>query len=160
LFYVAVTRAEKQATLSYAAMRYRFGNVTYCEPSRFIDEIDSKFLDYAEEPAAPAFSVNTFDRFRNAYQQETTTQKTIGFQAQQKKLIKLNTAGKSLGASPAADLSVNKSLVIGDRVYHEKFGSGAVAALEGVWPETKATIQFDKAGVKSLLLKFARLTKQ
>src|SRR5207237_7758824 len=55
LFYVAVTRAEKKATLSYALTRYRYGNVLYCEPSRFIDEIDSKFLDYQEEQSDNPF---------------------------------------------------------------------------------------------------------
>ncbi|MEI6022100.1 MAG: 3'-5' exonuclease, partial [Bacteroidota bacterium] len=48
LFYVAITRAEKQATLSFATTRYRYGNITYCEPSRFIDEIDESFLEYPE----------------------------------------------------------------------------------------------------------------
>jgi DNA helicase-2/ATP-dependent DNA helicase PcrA len=158
LFYVAVTRAEKQATLSYAGMRYRYGNVTYCEPSRFIDEIDDKYLDFAEEPESPSFSPQTFDRFREAYQQETRNQKTLNFQPQQKKLISLNKAGR-LG-SGSADLAVNQSLQKGDQVYHEKFGSGEVISLEGPWPETKATIQFAQGGIKSLLLKFAKLTKQ
>lgn len=160
LFYVAVTRAEKQATLSYAGMRYRFGNVTYCEPSRFIDEIDDKFLDFVEEPESPSFSPQTFDRFREHYQQESRTHKTVAFKPQQKKLISLNKAGQSSTSSGSADLAVNKSLQKGDRVYHEKFGSGEVLLLEGIWPETKATIQFNQGGVKSLLLKFAKLTKQ
>ena len=158
LFYVAVTRAEKQATLSYAGMRYRYGNVTYCEPSRFIDEIDDKYLDFAEEPESPSFSPKTFDRFREAYQQETRNQKTLNFQPKQKKLISLNNASRS--GSGTADLSVNQSLQKGDQVYHEKFGSGEVISLEGPWPETKATIQFAQGGIKSLLLKFAKLTKQ
>lgn len=160
LFYVAITRAEKQATLSFAGMRYRFGNVTYCEPSRFIDEIDDKYLDYAEEPESPSFSPQTFDRFREAYQQETKTQKNLNFQPQQKKLISLNKLGGSGAGSGSADLSVNRSLLKGDHVYHDKFGSGEVILLEGGWPDTKATIQFSQGGIKSLLLKFAKLTKQ
>ncbi|MCE3260383.1 MAG: ATP-dependent helicase, partial [Bacteroidetes bacterium] len=58
LFYVAVTRAEKQATLSFAATRYRFGNLIYCEPSRFIDEIDERYVDFPEEPKATSFNDN------------------------------------------------------------------------------------------------------
>ena len=157
LFYVAVTRAEKQATLSFATMRYRFGNVTYCEPSRFIDEIDDKFLEYPEEPVATSFSSGTFDKFRESYN-KTTTQKTgINFSPPQKKLIRLNTAGA--GHSAPADLALNRSLQNGDQVLHEKFGRGQILLLEGNWPETKATIQFEKAGTKSLLLKFAKLSR-
>ena len=159
LFYVAVTRAEKQATLSYATMRYRFGNVTYCEPSRFIDEIDDKFLDYPEEEVSPAFSKNTFDRFRDNYNSVSndSSTSTINLNLKPKKLIRLNS---SLSASSTpADLSLNRSLISGDIVMHEKFGKGQIVNLEGSWPETKAIIQFEKAGNKSLLLKFARLTK-
>ena len=160
LFYVAVTRAEKQATLSYAAMRYRFGNVTYCEPSRFIDEIDDKFLDFVEEPA-PSFSPQAFESFRERYQQRpTSTEKGLNFQPPAKKLIKLNTAQRTPTSNSVADPSVNQALQEGDTVFHEKFGSGQIVQLEGRWPETKATIKFSQAGTKSLLLKFARLTKQ
>ena len=165
LFYVAVTRAEKQATLSFATMRYRFGNVTYCEPSRFIDEIDEKFLEFPEEPIAPTFSNDTFQRFRENYQSvnnpvnKTTGDQssTIQFNPPQKKLIRLSKA-TSPSTAPV-DLAFNRSLSAGDVVMHEKFGRGQVLLLEGGWPETKATIQFEKAGNKSLLLKFARLTK-
>lgn len=166
LFYVAVTRAEKQATLSYAAMRYRFGNVTYCEPSRFIDEIDEKFLEYVEEPAQRTFGDNTFDRFREAYQNsgrrgsepQQVQQPSIGFNPPQKKLIRFSTAASSNAPAPA-DLSFNRSLQQGDLVLHEKFGRGTILQLEGSWPDTKATIQFDASGMKSLLLKFAKLSK-
>lgn len=175
LFYVAVTRAEKQATLSYATSRYRFGNITYCEPSRFIDEIDAKYLEFPEEPAAPAFSSNTFDRFRDEYndipkpeigfkkhnfssQNQNASSSTINFNPPQKKLIRLNSNAAN-SAPPAVDTALNKSLQTGDFVLHEKFGKGQIISLEGVWAETKATILFEKAGNKSLLLKFARLQK-
>ena len=158
LFYVAVTRAEKQATLSFATMRYRFGNVTYCEPSRFIDEIDDKFLEYPEEPVSPSFSNNTFDRFRDNYNASSSTAgSTLNFNPKPKKLIRLNSTNTP--SSTSVDLQLNKSLQQGDLVIHEKFGKGEVVILEGVWPETKATIQFEKTGNKSLLLKFARLNK-
>lgn len=159
LFYVAVTRAEKRATLSYAAMRYRFGNVTYCEPSRFIDEIDDKYLDYVEEPS-PSFSPQAFESFRERYQQRPgPSTKELGFQAPQKKLIKLNTSTtRTFNQSAPPDLAFNQKLQIGDQVVHEKFGTGQIVELIGHWPETKATIRFESSGTKSLLLKFARLT--
>lgn len=169
LFYVAVTRAEKQATLSFATMRYRFGNVTYCEPSRFIDEIDDKFLDFPEEPVVNSFANDVFEKYRNKYNNSqnteldldantTTGSSGINFNPKPKKLIRLNT-GLSSSTSAPVDTALNKSLRNGDMVSHEKFGSGTILLLEGPWPETKATIQFEKVGSKSLLLKFARLNK-
>jgi DNA helicase II / ATP-dependent DNA helicase PcrA len=167
LFYVAVTRAEKQATLSYATMRYRFGNVTYCEPSRFIDEIDDKYIDYPEAPGPNPFAADLFDKFRNSYgggglqDNETGNQQsgsTINFNPKPKRLISLNSRLATSSAAPV-DVALNRSFKEGDVVAHEKFGSGTIVLLEGVWPETKATIEFEKAGHKNLLLKFARLTK-
>lgn len=167
LFYVAVTRAEKQATLSFATTRYRFGNITYCEPSRFIDEIDEQFLEYPEEPTSAGFGSNVFEQFRNNYNtvsrreaqqgQPTTGGGSIGFNPPVKKLLRVNSMPAS--ATAPVDLAMNRSLQNGDHVLHEKFGRGLILALEGNWPETKATIQFEKVGNKSLLLKFARLNK-
>ena len=172
LFYVAITRAEKQATLSYATMRYRYGNVLYCEPSRFIDEIDSKFLDYPEEQSSPLFGDDTFDKFRNDFNTgskkdigfgknknaDSRSGSTLNFNPPQKKLISLNSKFATSTSTPV-DLSLNKALQQGDFVSHEKFGKGQIVLLEGNWPETKATIQFEKEGTKNLLLKFARLNK-
>lgn len=169
LFYVAVTRAEKQATLSFASTRYRFGNITYCEPSRFIDEIDEKYLDYPADLESLGFKENTFDVFRKNYQsvreksesgvESISSQKGIGFQPQQKKLIRLNSSLKQ-HVSAAVDTDYNRSLKVGDTVMHDKFGKGEITHLEGVWPETKAHILFQSTGTKSLLLKFARFSKE
>jgi len=167
LFYVAVTRAEKQATLSYATTRYRYGNITYCEPSRFIDEIDEKFLEYPEGNASKPFDgTDPFASFRNNY--DTSSKKesitstapgnTIPFNPKAKKLIRLNTAPSS-NTSNAIDINLNKSLQAGDFVLHEKFGKGQISEIMGPWPETKAIIHFEQAGNKNLLLKFAKLMK-
>lgn len=167
LFYVAVTRAEKQATLSFATTRYRFGNLIYCEPSRFIDEIDEKFIDFPEENPTPGFSDNFFDKFRNDYsgspkkgQESKNVQNdtAINFIPQNKKLISLRSKAISSVVSQI-DYAVNQSLRQNDFVSHEKFGKGQIISLEGKWPETKALIQFEAAGNKNLLLKFARLNK-
>jgi DNA helicase-2/ATP-dependent DNA helicase PcrA len=167
LFYVAVTRAEKQATLSFATTRYRFGNLIYCEPSRFIDEIDEKFVDLPEEPKpSVGFSDKFFDKFRNDYSDSSNAQEIkgakketqISFNPPNKKLISLKTKAFVTNNSPI-DYSINKSLQQNDYVMHEKFGKGQIISLEGVWPETKALIQFETSGNKNLLLKFARLSK-
>lgn len=166
LFYVAVTRAEKQAVLSFATTRYRFGNLIYCEPSRFIDEIDDRFIEYPEEPQSNTFTDNFFDKFRNSYNSTPSSKessfqngggKSINFNPPAKKLINLKS--KSIASSAPADLTVNKSLMVGDIVEHEKFGRGTIVNLEGAWPETKALIDFEGSGNKNLLLKFAKLNK-
>jgi DNA helicase-2/ATP-dependent DNA helicase PcrA len=175
LFYVAVTRAEKQATLSFATMRYRFGNVTYCEPSRFIDEIDSEFLEYPEVQETPTFNDNLFDKFRNDYtdisgneigfknnsikfSQPQKNNPTINFNPPQKKLVSLKSQLNTPSSKPV-DINLNQNLQVNDFVLHEKFGKGQITILEGKWPETKATIQFENNGSKALLLKFARLAR-
>jgi DNA helicase-2/ATP-dependent DNA helicase PcrA len=164
LFYVAITRAEKQATLSYATTRYRFGNITYCEPSRFIDEIDEKFLDYPAEGERQAFNQNLFENFRSAYNAPSGESKSLGrtsdpaINFKPKNLIRMNPGLLKKTGDPV-NLSFNQSLQAGDMVMHEKFGQGQILSLEGNWPETKANIQFEKAGNKSLLLKFAKLQK-
>ena len=169
LFYVAITRAEKKATLSYATMRYRFGNVTYCEPSRFIDEIDVSQLELPAEKQQSSFNDQLFDGFRNAYSSgsdvlnessinNSASRQQINFKPSTKKLIRLNTSVLKSSHEPV-DVALNKSLRDSDMVMHEKFGKGQILKLEGQWPETKAIIQFEKAGNKSLLLKFARLQR-
>ena len=167
LFYVAITRAEKQAVLSFATMRYRFGNITYCEPSRFINEIDDKYLDYPKENIQKKFSDDSFGGFRTNYLKNnkldenalTNNEKTnvITFNPSNKKLIKINSNLSS--SSSILDTKLNKNLIAGDWVLHDKFGKGQISALEGNWPETKANILFENVGQKSLLLKFARLNK-
>lgn len=179
LFYVALTRAEKKATLSFATMRYRFGNVTYCEPSRFIEEIDSKYLDYPEEETGPQLSDSMFEKMRNQYNFNTKsntgfksntsnfskssklasneTKGNIGFQ-QPKKLVSLSSRPSQSGSSTQVDIQFNKQLIVNQSVFHEKFGIGTIIQLEGNWPETKALIEFKSGDKRSLLLRFARLS--
>ena len=167
LFYVAITRAEKQAILSFATMRYRFGNITYCEPSRFINEIDDKYLDYPKENIQKKFSDDSFGGYRTNYLKNNQLDenalinnektKVITFNPSNKKLIKINSNLSS--SSSILDTKLNKNLIAGDWVLHDKFGKGQISALEGNWPETKANIIFENVGQKSLLLKFARLNK-
>jgi DNA helicase-2/ATP-dependent DNA helicase PcrA len=167
LFYVALTRAEKQAILSYATTRYRFGNLQYCEPSRFLDEIDSQYLDAPQDSHENGFT-GVFEKFRQNYNEVNRqrsdaagsiggSQKTIGFKPSGKPLSRINFNSAPQGS---VDIALNQSLTEGDRVFHEKFGFGQILTLEGRWPETKAVIHFEKAGDKSLLLKFAKLKRE
>lgn len=170
LFYVAITRAEKKATLSYATTRYRFGNIIYCEPSRFLDELHEDYVDFPIESNSKKFSDDAFNRLMGPSSgtnkffeskgksavnfNKTEESKQINF-SPPKKLIPLN---KRVSSSPVStDTTSNALLRIGSVVEHEKFGIGEITAIEGVYPESKATILFKNAGEKNLLLKFAKL---
>ncbi|MCB9225458.1 MAG: 3'-5' exonuclease [Crocinitomicaceae bacterium] len=148
LFYVALTRAEKRATLSYATSRYRWGNLITSEPSRFIEEIDPEFLE-----------VNNPSRGAGRSMNQVNLERKVGipgkqvFSDKQRKLTKIGSTNTSPKTGSVAS---NLDLKVGYNVIHERFGKGKVIGLEGNPPE-KATVFFPKVGNKQLLLKFARL---
>lgn len=165
LFYVALTRAQKQVYLSYAESRYRWGKLIDCDPSRFLEEIDEHFLDYIT-PKVPK-SLNRFidedifgsvpkDKIRvpgtSGNYQKKVQPKNVGdpvpFVAS-RNLKKISTVAK--GEQPEVDVAV------GNRVEHGKFGIGEVMHLEGSGSNRKAEIRFEGVGVKKLLLQFAKL---
>ncbi len=148
LFYVALTRAEKKATLSYATSRYRWGNLITSEPSRFIEEIDTEFLEVANPSRGGGRSLNQV----NLEKRVAKSSKTI-FSDKARKLKKVSSVDTKPKSGTAANLL---NLKVGYNVIHEKFGKGKVIGLEGTPPE-KATVFFPKVGNKQLLLKFARL---
>ncbi len=170
LFYVAITRAEKKATLSYATTRYRFGNLIYCEPSRFLEELHEDYVDFPPENLATKFSDDVFTKgttrptFNNPMKSidfrtkpnelKKDIPKPIQF-SPPKKLIPL--AKRMASTNTPADTSANAGLHIGSVVEHEKFGIGEITFIEGVYPEAKATIAFKNGGDKNLLLKYAKL---
>jgi DNA helicase-2/ATP-dependent DNA helicase PcrA len=153
LFYVALTRAEKKVTLTYSTSRYRWGNLIYSEPSRFIEELDTKFVELPLEPASGMFSEQTYStktKLNVSKTKETYVQRpVIG-----KKLVKVNTATK---ATADFDTESLRDLQVGMEVQHDRFGNGKVVAMEGVFPNNKATVFFAEAGQKQLLIKFAKL---
>ncbi len=152
LFYVALTRAEKRVTLSYSTSRYRWGNLIYCEPSRFIDELDTKYLDLPKENTDRLFAEESFSRpkLNLTKTKETFVQRPV----MGKKLVKVNAAKK---ATSDFDTESLKDLQVGMAVQHDRFGSGKVIALDGIFPNNKATITFEGIGQKQLLIKFAKL---
>jgi DNA helicase-2/ATP-dependent DNA helicase PcrA len=167
LFYVALTRAEKRATLSYALTRYKWGQLQQCEPSRFIEEIDEQYLELpaAEKPRAQSrpmdFQSERSSFFgkdapvRRAYQPRekpnepsTPVSPPAGFR-------KLN---PSSAPAVSGDQYTDALLItVGAEVMHDKFGKGKVINIEGDAPDQKATIFFPSEGQKQLLLKFAKL---
>lgn len=157
LFYVALTRAEKQAFLSYAISRYRWGNLIHCEPSRFIEEIDSGFLELPPPtPMEKMASIHGFDEpvFSRSPARPSgpTTRQSPPAPQGPRNLTKVD---NKIASRPVA--SEIPRLEEGTKVYHERFGTGVVEKMEGTYPEQKATVKFEGAGVKQLLLKFARI---
>ena len=165
LFYVALTRAEKQAYLSYAETRYRWGKLIDCEPSRFLEEIDEQYLEYL----APKSSVIVKNKFisENIFD-NSPQQNTIRFKKPEprqpvntpKPKIEISAPKNFKKVSAAAKQNTNlfdNNIVVGSVVEHSKFGQGKVLNLEGNGANKKAEIEFASVGVKKLLLQFAKL---
>ncbi len=151
LFYVAVTRAEKQLTLSHAESRYRWGNLTFCEPSRFIEDIDPSFLLHPPSAHKGYISPNPSASpigIKKTYQPKPG-------KAPRKPLKKAPAPVDN--NTPMPEASAVEDIITGCTVQHQRFGTGTVVAMEGIGPNRKATVDFQKAGKKQLLLKFAKL---
>jgi DNA helicase-2/ATP-dependent DNA helicase PcrA len=155
LFYVALTRAEKQATLSYALNRYKWGNLERSNPSRFIREVDPKFLQYPQTGGKP-FGNNGLSKSPviPATEKEAPPKYIIPNESKLRKISKSVSVSASPPGTGSQDLYAE-----GDRVEHERFGKGIIAAIEGDSPNTTATVEFEKEGSKKLLLRFAKLKK-
>ena len=152
LFYVAITRAEEELTLSFATSRFRFGSLLPCEPSRFIDEIDSGFLQLDRGSlTAPKQTIGNPDR--NAIEKNPTSnlRRTIAKQNQPRML-----RPPAISNFTPDDMS---DIAEGMKVEHQRFGIGSVSKLDGDTGSKKATINFDEYGEKTLVLKFAKLRK-
>lgn len=157
LFYVAITRAMKKVTLSYAKVRYKWGSPTDSSPSRFISEIDPKFIDWAEDPRKQQRATpENFNHLVPKEKPENTTgllyRKTTFVQGTNLKQRVQATAGEDFKADPP------ESIQQGMTVEHQRFGKGKVVHLEGNLPDRKATVFFQQIQEeKQLLLKFAKL---
>jgi len=165
LFYVAITRARKQATLSYAYTRYKWGTPSNCSPSRFIEEIDPAFIelpDKEEKNAMPRFQRKSYGvsvgSNGNPNHFEKTGNATTVNPGLQRKLTKLKTASAKAAENDSPfEVSDPDILEKGMTVEHQRFGTGTIASIEGNSPNKKATVIFNGAGQKQLLLKFAKL---
>lgn len=160
LFYVAITRAEKKLTLTYATSRYRWGTLTNCEPSRFLDEIDPQYLELDFKPLQKPSGNPFFDDERSSWGKTNPSSPTDHFS----KPKPASALPKTTSILPKAHVpsegfapSDTSKLQVGMEVEHERFGFGKVLNLEGNKPDVKATIFFKEIGQKQLLLKFAKL---
>ena len=163
LFYVALTRAEEKAVITYTLSRYRWGKLVDAEPSRFIEEMDENCLDY-EIPKddyvfKPMLNKEIFGGFEPSKKtvipsKGNTKINTMPSQNQLGKLRKINADDKTPIASIAPEIS---DLSEGMQVEHARFGYGKVLKIEGKGNDRKALIDFKVGGKKNLLLRFAKL---
>ncbi|MFY0481311.1 ATP-dependent helicase [Flavobacterium sp. PLA-1-15] len=166
LFYVALTRAEHQAYLTYAQSRYRWGKLTDSEPSRFINEIESEFLEYLspEETNYRYKPMIDSDIFGDVDKSKLRQMKPIS--GTPPKHITSNEPKPDSNIRKLKPLSAptktganlfDSGLTAGNIVMHERFGKGEVVNIEGVGADKKAEIKFEIGGIKKLLLRFAKL---
>lgn len=166
LFYVAVTRAEKELIITYSGQRYRWGKLHDCTPSRFIKDIDSKFVDFHSafndsienlNTTAPQEQQNLFRGRKKStpnqvkkYLNRKNTTESVLKPNYNKKLTKIENSNTNTPVNIG-------EIAVGTKVKHARFGLGIVTNIEGKYPNIKASINFTSVGQKNLLLKFAKL---
>ncbi len=170
LLYVAITRAEKRCMLTCAQNRFRFGRVEFDSPSRFIRDIDPSLLRVDS-----GHSTQTSSMFGNKNESNGRMGEVLGSYSATKKtsfapkaerpsvspsnnLKSVRSLTRSNNIGSTAGSSGNAALAVGNVIEHQRFGIGTVVKVEGVGENTKATVEFRNAGVKQLLLKFAKYT--
>lgn len=163
LFYVALTRAEKQAYLTYTQNRYRWGKLIDAEPSRFIEEIDEQYLEnltpvetYRFRPLLDGDLFGEVDKSRLRQEKPRPGTPPLRVGPSQDQLRKLRKIKPELG-QPVGTATDAPDLKEGSLVDHSRFGRGTVLKIEGAGQDKKAEIRFEQGDVKKLLLRFAKL---
>ena len=177
LFYVALTRAKKLATLTCADMRFRWGQMSFSNPSRFLTEIDPKFVesDFDLRATRRNRELNTEQedavtvmrrRFDVRHQQQRSSNPQPARQPQPQNrtpeppkptynVDRLRRVTSTPSGAPTASAC---SYSVGQRVSHPKFGNGEIVSIEAMATDHKLTVQFEQFGQKTLLAKLAKLT--
>jgi len=166
LFYVALTRAEHQAYLTYAQSRYRWGKLVDSEPSRFIEEINSEYVEYLNPTDTsnyrykPMMDIDIFgdidkSKLRLAKPTAGTPPKHLSYD--DKSGVNIRKLKPVSSNSTSNTNLFDSSLCVGNIVMHERFGKGEILNIEGTGSDKKAEIRFDVGGIKKLLLRFAKL---
>jgi len=149
LFYVAITRAKQYLYISYASTRFKWGLLNHCVPSRFVGEIDERFIESenAGQISSEILKVQSSQDIKKTGQKHEVTQPV-----RHKKLVKIDDKGNN-----DSDNYDPYGIMTGMNVEHERFGKGKVISREGAIPNVKVTVFFKDHGQKQLLLKFAKL---
>ena len=176
LFYVAITRAEENCFISYAKNRYKYGKPEFCNPSRFLKDINPAFL---KMPADSGFTPvrnegYTKRNYERGYERNETYRSSRpsmfdgGEMPQEpmrfvkpvppRNLKRIVPVSQNPAVSRSAETGKadTHGVEVGRLIEHERFGRGEVVRLEGSGDNCKATVRFENAGDKQLLLKFAR----
>lgn len=168
LFYVAITRAEELCYITYAKSRFRNGQFNFANPSRFIKDIDSRYLDYPADiklNKTKSFFDDDLDFYNDIkrradkpsqqlYNKSSINHKSDNITSNpvSRKLTKIGTSN-----SDTASVNYNPTLPVGKYVKHQLFGIGKILSISMSGANEKAEIDFGEKGIKSLLLKFAKL---
>ena len=166
LFYVALTRAEKQVFFTYAVSRFQWGKITSAEPSRFLSEVDEQYLEFVN-PATESRFMNNSGLKSNIFDDEPSEPRFFKKKDPKKTIEKNEPAPIPQNLKPVATARIinpsgnsSQDIEVGDRVRHDRFGVGEVIFLDGTDPQNiKAKVKFHHEGEKNLILKFAKLTK-
>ena len=165
LFYVALTRAENQAYLTYAQSRYRWGKLVDSEPSRFIEEIKEEYIEYINPIESGGYKYKPLidmDVFGDIDKTKLRLAKPIAgnppknYADESTSSVNIRKL-KPVGNAPSDNNLFDSKLVNGNIVMHERFGKGEIINLEGIGADKKAEIRFEVGGIKKLLLRFAKL---
>jgi DNA helicase-2/ATP-dependent DNA helicase PcrA len=158
LFYVALTRAMKKLTLSFATSRFKFGTMINSEPSRFLQELDPQYLilEGLHQRSEPSPQRSGFNRPQpKTFSSSQPTQSKI---TPPKNFVPINRAvATSQPVDPNFTGDDTTHLAEGNTVEHQRFGIGKVIGIEGAGDNRKAQIEFEGHGKKMLVLKFAKL---
>ncbi len=154
LFYVAVTRAKKMATLTYALNRYKYGNLEYSKPSRFLREIDPAYIEFPQLAGRQYSNGNKTKNYRPGFKEKISDYSASQIWDAEKSFKNIHSK-----SSCASDSKEPLFLTEGDKVIHDRFGTGRIVSIDGEAPNTTALVDFEKTGRKKLLLRFANLRK-
>ncbi len=161
LFYVAITRAKKTCTITYAKSRFKNGVINQAKESRFLNDIDRSFISMESSAASGATRSAPSDDFWGTMREERLGRESR-FQKKnapasrvtsQRKFVPVHDRPSNIPLSEEA-----KELAVGHIIEHERFGRGVVTSIEMSGNDRRAFVEFDSAGRKQLLLKFAKFT--
>ena len=164
LFYVALTRAEKHAYLTYTLSRYRWGKLVDAEPSRFIEEIDDKFIEnlvpidtYRYKSLIDTDIFGDVDKSKLRQKKPVASSPPPSHKPTNEQLQKLRKLRPMTNEVQKVNTDLMRQLIPGATVEHMRFGIGQILNLEGTGQDQKAEIEFTQGGIKKLLLRFAKL---
>jgi DNA helicase II / ATP-dependent DNA helicase PcrA len=156
LFYVASTRAEKKLTLTFANTRFKYGNLLYCEPSRFLKEIDPKYLDQSHQVSGktPENRLNRDSIFDNYADRSGQKKQIYSIDKAHKENFFKSQPSANANDFVSDDLSKIEN---GMKISHQRFGKGVIVQVDGTGENKKAVIEFSTSGRKTIILKFAKM---